>query len=69
MGKFSKEDVLNMQGFAKFISEKGKFNLDWAESIQLAKYSGFITEIIKKINDHIIELERVIEPPKTRKSK
>ena len=62
MGKFTEEDVKNLQSFLQFIADKGKFKVDLAEAVQLAKYRVFGAELLKKINDHIIELQKVTDP-------
>ncbi len=69
MGKFTEEDVKNLTSFAQFIAEKAKFEVDWAESVQLAKYNVFIRDLAKKINSHIMELTKVTEEPKKKKGK
>ena len=61
--QFTEEDVRNLQGFLQFIAERGKFELDWAEAIQLARYRQFGTDLLKKVNGHIMELRSVQEAP------
>jgi hypothetical protein len=67
MGKFCEEDVKNIRAFAQFIADKAKFELDWAEAVQLTKYRAFVAELAQKVDDHIIELKKVTEEPKPKK--
>lgn len=73
MGKFTEDDVKDLVGFAEFVAKKAKFELDWAEAVQLTKYQMFLKDLAKKINDHVIELKQVIqteeEQKKSKKSK
>ena len=69
MGKFTEEDAKDLANFCNFVSKHAKFDVDWAEAVMLAKYSQFVQQLVKKIKDHVVELERVIEPPKKKKGK
>ena len=64
---FTDEDVKNLRGFAELVSNKAKFELDWADSIQLAKYYSFIQGLVRKINDNVMELKSLKEPEPTSK--
>lgn len=66
---FTQEEVDNMKSFAKFIAEKAKFDgLDWADAVQLARFNGFVVSHIKKMQDHIMELTRIVEQTQPEKS-
>lgn len=69
---FTEDDVRNLKSFAEMVSSKAKFELDWAEAIQLAKYYSFVQGLVRKINDNVIELRAVHTPasePKEKKKK
>jgi hypothetical protein len=68
MGKFTQEDVKNLQGFLQFVADKAEFKLDMSDAMQLAKYRMFGSELLKKINDHILELQSVTEEPKPKRA-
>lgn len=59
---FTEDDVKNLRGFAELVTQKGKFELDWSEAIQLAKYYSFIQGLVKKLNDNVMELRSIREP-------
>jgi hypothetical protein len=67
MGKFLEEDVKNLQGFLQFVADKATFTLDMSDAVQLAKYRVFGAELLKKINDHVLELKNIIEAPKPKR--
>lgn len=60
---FTQEEIDNMKGFAKFVAEKARFSdLDWADAVQLARFNGFVVAHIRKMQDHVMELSRIVEP-------
>ncbi len=59
---FRDDDVSNLKNFLEFVRDKGKFQLDMAEAVQLTKYVQFLQEHIRKVNAHVMELARIIEP-------
>lgn len=73
---FTDDDIKDMQNFLQFVRDKARFELDWAESVQLAKYYQFMQQMIRKAHDHVMELKKVHEPeseskpkPRTKKAK
>ena len=67
MGKFTEDDAKDLANFCNFVSKHAKFEVDWADAVMLAKYSQFVRQLVKKIRDHVVELEQVIEPPPKKK--
>ena len=63
---FTEDDVKNLRAFAELVSTKAKFELDWAESVQLARYYPFIQGLVRKINDNVMELRSIKETKPTK---
>lgn len=59
---FTDDDVKNLRNFAEMVSTKAKFELDWADAVQLAKYYSFIQGLVRKINDNVMELRAIHTP-------
>lgn len=62
---FLTEDVLRAQAFGAFIKQHGRWNLTTDEAIQLTKHLAFYNSLVKKIEDHVFEVQRKIEKPST----
>lgn len=63
---FTEEDVRNLQGFLQFVADRAVFrDLDWADAIQLSKYRAYTANLLRLLNDHIMELRAVVEPAET----
>ena len=60
---FLSEDVMKARAFGEFINQHGRWNLTTSEAIQLTKHLAWYNSIIKKIEDHIFEVQRKIEKP------
>ena len=63
---FTEDDSKNLRAFAEMVSSKAKFELDWAEAVQLAKYYPFVQGLVKKINDNVLELRSIREAKPTK---
>jgi hypothetical protein len=60
---FRDEDVKNLKGFLEFVRDKASFKVDLEECLMVNKYVAFMQGHIRKVNDHVMELVRVIETP------
>ena len=61
---FTEDEVNKLNGFLNFIANKAKFDINLKESTELAKSYVFMAQLSKKIEDHIFEVKRVINPKK-----
>ena len=63
-GKFTEEDKKRMLEFFNMVAEKAKFDLNTQEIIKYFGLLSFIQrELIPKIDNHILEVVRVVEAP------
>lgn len=69
--KFKEEDKQRIIEFLNFIAEKAQFNgLTIADNIKFFKLLNHMQmQIIPKIEANILEIKRVIQPPKEEKIK
>ena len=59
---FTEEDKEKVIEFLNMIAKKAKFEMDTTEVIQYFKLLSFMqSSILPKINDHILEVKRVVE--------
>ena len=69
-GKFTEEDKKRMLEFFNMVAEKAKFDLNTQEIIKYFGLLSFIQrELIPKIDNHILEVVRVVEAPVEPKQK
>ena len=62
---FTEEDKKNVVDFLNLVAKKAKFKVDTNEIINYFKLLSFMQQtLLPKINDHIFQIERVVEPPK-----
>lgn len=66
---FSREDADFMEAFGKFIAQKARMDLTVPEVIQFHKYLVQYNQLTRKIDSHIMELIRVVEPEPTSEQK
>jgi hypothetical protein len=58
---FLSEDVQKAKSFGEFISTKAKWDLTTSEAIILNKHFVFYNQIVQKIEDHVLELQKTYE--------
>ena len=67
--KFKEEDLQNLINYLNFVAKKAKFNdISVEDNIKFFKMLNSIqVDLLPKIKDHIMELNRIIEPKKESK--
>lgn len=58
---FLSEDVQKAKAFGEFISTKASWNLTTAEAIMLNKHFIFYNQVVQKIEEHVLELQKTFE--------
>lgn len=61
---FTDEDVRNLKLLGEFLKVKGKFTVDIPDVVDFYKLLVWYNNHTIKVNDHIMELKRVITEPK-----
>lgn len=61
---FLTEDVQKAKAFGEFIATKANWNLSTAEAINLNKHFIFYNQIVQKIEEHVLELQKTYEAKK-----
>lgn len=58
---FLSEDVQKAKAFGEFIATKAKWDLSTGEAIALNKHFIFYNQVVQKIEDHVLELQKTYE--------
>ena len=61
---FLSEDVTKAIAFGEFVRKKAKWDISSEEAIELTKHLAWYNGLVKKVNDHVLELRRTFEAPK-----
>lgn len=61
---FLSEDVQSARAFGEFIHKHAKWELSTGDTITLTRHFSWYNSVVKKIEEHIFELQKVIQPPK-----
>ncbi len=66
---FLSEDVQKAVAFGDFISKYAKWDVSTSDALQLNRHFIWYNSVVKKIEEHVLELQKVIELPKDKASK
>jgi hypothetical protein len=66
---FLSEDVQKAKSFGDFITTKAKWDLTTAEAIQLNKHFIWYNQVVLKIEEHVLELQKTFEKKEDTPSK
>lgn len=61
---FLSEDVQKAVAFGDFISKNAKWELTTGDALALNRHFIWYNSVVKKIEEHVLELQKVIEMPK-----
>jgi hypothetical protein len=60
---FLSEDVQKAQAFGEFLHKHAKWELATPDVLQLNKHFAWFNYMVTKINDHVLELQKVHKAP------
>lgn len=61
---FLSEDVQKAKAFGDFISRCAKWDLTTADALNLNRHFAWYNQVVQKIEDHVLELQKSFEKPK-----
>lgn len=66
---FLSEDVTKAAAFGDFVRKRARWDMSTEEAIELTKHLAWYNGLIRKIDEHVLELKRTFEAPKPAESK
>jgi len=61
---FLSEDVTKAAAFGDFVRKRAKWEMSTEEAIELTKHLAWYNGMVRKIDEHVLELKRTFEAPK-----
>jgi hypothetical protein len=61
---FLSEDVTKAIAFGDFVKKHAKWSMSTEQAIELTKQLAWYNGLVRKIDEHVLELKRTFEAPK-----
>ena len=66
---FLTEDLQKCMAFGEFIHKHAKWELTTADAVSLNRHFAWYNSLVKKVEEHILELQKVIKAPESSEKK
>lgn len=61
---FLSEDVTKATAFGDFVRRQARWEISTEQAIELTKHLAWFNGLVRKIDEHVLELKKTFEAPK-----